>query len=195
MSPNLEKIAKYNKKISDINEKTISMLKGLLKLSRQPDHRLHSVKFLEVWESLYPLVENKLKYAGIELQGNFREHMDKRYLALVEYLAQVFLNLIINSIHSIEENCKKNERRYIQIDVYPGKSVTLFEISDSGPGVPEELIDKIFVSYFTTKQEGTGTGLGLSICRTVMERMDGEIQTKKINNKNFFEVRVLSDDA
>ena len=79
--------------------------------------------------------------------------------------------------------------------MYPGKSVTLFEVSDSGPGVEEELIDKIFVSYFTTKQEGTGTGLGLSICRNVMERMDRGIQTKKINNKNFFEIRVLSDDT
>ncbi len=193
--PNLKKIAKYNKKITDVNEKTIHMLKGLLKLSRQPDHKLHSVKLLDVWDSLYPLLENKLKYSGIELRGNYKEHMENRYLALVEYLAQVFLNLMMNAVHSIDENCTKDEERYIQIDVFPSKTVTIFEISDSGPGVPEELVEKVFASYFTTKEDGEGTGLGLSICRTVMERMDGGIQIKKINGKNFFEVRVRSDNA
>ena len=82
---------------------------------------------------------------------------------------QVYLNLIINAAQAIEEqgtitittSCK-GENAHIQI-------------SDTGVGIPQESLKKIFDPGFTTKGVGVGTGLGLSICYQILETHKGDI--------------------
>ncbi|MBX9703345.1 MAG: HAMP domain-containing histidine kinase, partial [Silvanigrellaceae bacterium] len=50
-----------------------------------------------------------------------------------------------------------------------------FDVKDSGAGIPEEIQDRIFESFFTTKAKGEGTGLGLSIIRSIVKEHDGEL--------------------
>ena len=52
----------------------------------------------------------------------------------------------------------------------------LIEISDSGPGIPKEILSHIFDPFFTTKQEGEGTGLGLSLVYSILENHNGSIK-------------------
>jgi signal transduction histidine kinase len=84
-------------------------------------------------------------------------------------LQQVFLNLFLNALHAMPHGGELGVRTCLEED---GKSIRI-EVSDSGSGIREDLIDKIFQPFFTTKQKGTG--LGLAISRQMIEQHDGTI--------------------
>ena len=84
-------------------------------------------------------------------------------------LELLFTNLITNSIHAIGN---KEGIITIQVEEMVGDKVRI-KMSDSGPGIPEELLPRIFEPLFTTKKHGTG--LGLSSCKSVIEQHNGSI--------------------
>jgi signal transduction histidine kinase len=89
-------------------------------------------------------------------------------------LAQVFLNLVINAAQALPEG--QRDQHQIRLVTRPdGPEAIQVEVHDTGPGIPEELHERIFESFFTTKPEGVGTGLGLSICRRIVTEMGGRI--------------------
>jgi len=91
-------------------------------------------------------------------------------------LSQLFLNLLINSTQALPVgNADNNEIRVAtRLDQHTGNVVV--EISDSGPGVPEDLRKKIFEPFFTTKPVGAGTGLGLFVCHNIVSALGGQIE-------------------
>uniref|UniRef100_UPI0025C51997 sensor histidine kinase n=1 Tax=Ignavibacterium sp. TaxID=2651167 RepID=UPI0025C51997 len=93
-------------------------------------------------------------------------------------LEQVMLNLLINSLDSIEEKYISDpacEKRIILNAARKDNYVILY-IQDTGKGIPENIKDKIFDPFFTTKQPGKGTGLGLSVVYKIIESHNGKIQ-------------------
>ncbi|MGE5679096.1 MAG: sensor histidine kinase, partial [Pseudomonadota bacterium] len=85
---------------------------------------------------------------------------------------QVLLNLIINSAHAIKEK-NPEEIGFINIRTYNDKYNVYCEIEDTGCGISEENIDKLFIPFFTTKPAGLGTGLGLPICYDIVVNNHG----------------------
>lgn len=92
----------------------------------------------------------------------------------------VFSNLIINGIQAINGSGKI----LIRISEYPEKTSITFE--DSGPGIPDEVMPKIFDYLYTTKQDGTGLGLG--ICKSIIEQHGGKISVS--NNPTTFTIEL-----
>jgi len=84
---------------------------------------------------------------------------------------QVFLNIITNASQAIAESgtirlvTSLHDRHHVRVD-----------ISDTGNGIPQDVLPKIFDPFFTTKRVGEGTGLGLAICRNIIESHAGDIQ-------------------
>ena len=95
-------------------------------------------------------------------------------------ISQVIQNIIINSKQAISDggqitiSCSnvKKEQMGILYDVLP-KDCVRIQISDTGPGIPKEIQDKVFDPYFSTKEGGSG--LGLTICHSVITKHDGHI--------------------
>jgi signal transduction histidine kinase len=82
-------------------------------------------------------------------------------------LKQVLLNLVLNAQQAMPQGGRLDLRC-----LAPDDGVRI-EVSDTGPGIPEGIRDKLFQPFFSTKKEGTG--LGLSICRRLVEQMHGSI--------------------
>lgn len=84
---------------------------------------------------------------------------------------QVFLNIIINAAQAIRDNIHdyRDEKNTIRISTCKKGSNVEIRISDTGPGIPEEIQPMIFEPFFTTKDVGKGTGQGLAISRSVIE--------------------------
>jgi histidine kinase len=109
-------------------------------------------------------------------------------LADANRLEQVFINLLINARDAIEAKWWGNvspddKAKTIFLKTYAQNGMAVVEITDTGTGIPEGIIEKIFEPFFTTKQVGKGTGLGLSISYGIVRDYDGTIQVKSEEDK------------
>jgi PAS domain S-box-containing protein len=110
---------------------------------------------------------------------------------------QVILNLIVNAAHAIADanGDQSSERGTIKISSTLAGSWAEIRISDTGPGIPEEIRHRVFDLFFTTKEPGRGTGQGLAIAHSVIVDKHGgtiEIETEK-NQGTIFVIRLPVD--
>ncbi len=88
---------------------------------------------------------------------------------LIGHLNQVFLNIVVNAANAIAAPCNEDSRKgKILIQTRSEGDNVLISISDTGCGIPEEIRDRIFDAFFTTKAAGKGTGQGLAIARSIV---------------------------
>ncbi|MDR3478330.1 MAG: response regulator [Gammaproteobacteria bacterium] len=95
-------------------------------------------------------------------------------------LQQIFLNLIVNAAQAI--NKKDYEENVIRVKTCMTKNQICIDITDTGTGIPPEVLSKIFNPFFTTKPVGVGTGLGLSISHEIIHSIGGDIAVQSILN-------------
>src|SRR5882724_4730497 len=88
-------------------------------------------------------------------------------------LMQVFLNLILNAEQAIREVRDRGTLR-IRLGKDDGSMMIIFQ--DDGPGIPADILPKIFDPFYTTKRPGRGTGLGLSICKAILREHGGNVE-------------------
>ena len=85
----------------------------------------------------------------------------------------MLLNLILNAYQAMEK-----EGGFLRLSTREEEKAVWFLVADTGPGIPESLMEKIFEPFFTTKERGKGTGLGLAIVRQVLQEHGGEIEVE-----------------
>jgi signal transduction histidine kinase/ABC-type nitrate/sulfonate/bicarbonate transport system substrate-binding protein len=100
-------------------------------------------------------------------------------------LIQVLINILNNSKDAL---LSLNDERFIFIDIFKKDNKAIIEINDNAGGINEEIIEKVFEPYFTTKHQSQGTGIGLFMCREIIAKhMNGQIEisnaTFEFNNK------------
>ena len=101
-------------------------------------------------------------------------------------LQQVVMNIVLNAVDAMEESgvltietCRDPHRREI-----------LIKISDTGKGIPEDVLPLIFEPFFTTKKVGKGTGLGLAIVHGIITRAGGKVEVENSPNGATFIIRL-----
>ncbi|MCW8953601.1 MAG: ATP-binding protein [Sulfurimonas sp.] len=111
------------------------------------------------------IVGNSLKSKNITLKKELNCNED--FHTHRNELIQVVLNLIKNAEDALLENEIKDP--YIKLSSYNENEKNIIEVSDNAGGIPNDIIEKIFDSYFSTKKEKDGTGLGLYMSKTIIE--------------------------
>jgi len=126
------------------------------------------------------ILHNKLKRA-VTVKTEFEELPKIKCYA--DQLNQVWTNLINNAVEAMHGE----GTIYIRTKKLATDNVQV-EIEDTGPGIPENIREKIFEPYFTTKPKGEGTGLGLSISKNIIEKNQGTIEVESAPGKTLFRV-------
>jgi PAS domain S-box-containing protein len=96
-----------------------------------------------------------------------------------QQIKQVLMNILMNAGQSIETEGTIT----IETSVDAENNNLRLQIADTGPGIPEKIIDKIFDPFFTTKKEGSGTGLGLSVSYGIIKQHGGDIEVNSLPGK------------
>ncbi|MEM9363862.1 MAG: ATP-binding protein [Bacteroidota bacterium] len=122
------------------------------------------------------LMETQAEKSGIEFSINCDPLNLELYID-EKQISQVLLNLCKNALQSTENT----EGGRVQLLARQEGNLKIVEVKDNGPGIPEDLLEEIFVPFFTTKTEGTGIGLSLS--KRVMQLHGGSLKVHSIPNK------------
>ncbi len=158
--------------------KTIDDFRDFFKAHKEK--KLFSIK--EVYKRTLMLLESKFKNREIEVIENIE---DIKIYGLDSELVQSIMN-ILNNARDILETKEKHQRRLIFIDIYKKENNAIIKIKDNGGGIPDDIIEKIFEPYFTTKHQSQGTGIGLYMTEEmIIKHMYGTISVE--NNEFEFE--------
>lgn len=147
-----------------------NIVQNFLEFSRPPKLRMQRISPSDVVDAALLLLRHRLELHDIEVEVK-REFQLPEIKADPELVKEVLVNLLNNACDAMGNA----GRIVIREEVPPeqaGRSV-LIQVSDSGPGVPESIADKLFEPFFSTKEEGTG--LGLAISRRIIEQHGGRL--------------------
>lgn len=143
--------------------------------------------------SLLDLTLNILKLGITSNQITVKKDygLNKNIISYKNEITQVLLNVLKNSIDNFEE--KGAESPYIEITTYEENEYNIIKIFDNGGGIPDDIIEKIFEPYFSTKSEKNGTGLGLYMSKIIIdEHCEGNIYAKNKNDGVEFTIKLGS---
>ena len=168
-------------KISSNVDRATKIINHLREFGRKDDVTLEKVQMNDLLRRAHELLSQQLKVRGINVVWQLEDDLPI-IIADPGRLEQVFINLLLNARDAIEDKLatevmKKSYEEIIIKTSSDGKTVSA-EISDTGTGVPKEILEKVFEPFFTTKTTGKGTGLGLSISYGIIKECGGSIQVK-----------------
>ncbi len=145
--------------------------RGLGTFSRVEKDQIVPVDLMHVIEAALNMCFNEIKYRARVVKDYGRV---PTVLASEGRLSQVFLNLLINAAHAIDEG--DAERNQIRVRTWAEDEAVCAEVADSGKGIAPEHLDRLFEPFFTTKEIGVGSGLGLPISKGIIEGYGGTIR-------------------
>jgi two-component system NtrC family sensor kinase len=154
--------------ISEAN-RAKDIVQGLLSFAREKKLRASEVNVNDILEEVLSLVVNQSLFHNIKIKKSF-DQGPQTIVADETQLKQVFLNIILNAAQAMEGNGK------LTISTIFDKKQIKIKIADTGPGIPPEVMGKLFSPFFTTKEKGTG--LGLAISYGIIERHQGKIDVE-----------------
>ncbi|WP_051261745.1 sensor histidine kinase [Desulfovibrio inopinatus] len=147
---------------------------GILKFGRYGEPERASVNIQDVIDDTLNLVEKQTEVSGITLAKDIQRSLPNVYCDPGQ-LQQVLLNLLNNARDAVlEQHPEGGGKIELRIGQVSPSKVQII-IGDNGIGMTEEIKDKAFSPFFTTKPVGKGTGLGLSICYGIIQTMGGSI--------------------
>lgn len=162
------------------------LIQQLLDFARPKRMRTKPVDLNSEINAVLQLMKSQIDKSIIELDLDFQKNLPLVFGDAAQ-LQEVFVNLIVNSIHSIEDSQLGSirPRLTIRTGVAKNKADNIVEvvIADTGCGIPEENLEKIFNPFFTTKEVGKGTGLGLAITQRIMQDHKGTISVESVVDK------------
>jgi two-component system, NtrC family, nitrogen regulation sensor histidine kinase NtrY len=151
---------------------------GLLKfaetyrnLNKITQPNLKKIHVRDLFETLHQLMQPTLAQKYIELEIILKEP-GMEVAVDVNLVEQLLINLIVNSIDAVKEK----EQPRIVLSAHKENSKSIIKVADNGNGIPDELLDKIFIPFFSTKK--SGSGIGLSLCKQIMLLHKGTIQVQ-----------------
>ncbi|UOD35784.1 GHKL domain-containing protein [Deferribacteraceae bacterium V6Fe1] len=154
-------------------ERLDRIVSDILGYSRQNKLNFEKVEIGELIYSTIELISEKLHMNNIELSIDI-DNDKLKVNADVKRIKQVLLNIFENAIHAMEKD------GILKISTKSNDKKIYVNIEDTGCGIPDDILSKVFDPFFSTKEHGTG--LGLSICKEIINKHGGNIKIKNLNH-------------
>jgi two-component system NtrC family sensor kinase len=167
-------------------ERAHKIVNNLLDFARESETKSEYIYIDRLIDETIRLAKNQIKLSNITIDTAIDPNLQPLY-GDKKLLIQVFVNLFINAIDAMSDGgeltirvSKKQKTGFISI-----------QISDTGCGIPNHLLNSIFNPFFTTKSTSKGTGLGLSVSKGIIEKHGGDIEVQsKVNEGTTFTVHL-----
>lgn len=163
-----------------------SVINSLLDFSRVSKLQLATCDLNRIINESLILVNHELTQRNIKLAREFDKNLSP-IEADANKLQQVFVNLFINAIQAMQNGGTLGVATYFRDVRRQGASgnvsptsekIIVAEVTDTGPGVTDDMLEKIFDPFYTTKPVGKGTGLGLSVAKNIMDMHNAGIDIR-----------------
>ena len=158
------------KKIEKNAKQCQRIVSGLLDYTRSMAGEKRSVEVNRHLEDILKLVAHRMSLDNIEIMYDFSPQLGP-VLMDPDEMKQVYVNLLNNAADAIQQN----GRIVVKTEWDPSQQDILISFSDSGPGISEDVMAKLFTPFFTTKEHGAGTGLGLNVSRDIVRKHGGTL--------------------
>jgi PAS domain S-box-containing protein len=188
-----ENVQQVLKEMREAIDRADSITRGLLDFSASRQLAVKPESINELIEETLRLVRHELSKNEIVVQKVFAERLpnvgvDKRQIQ------QVLVNLIVNAVHAMPQGGTLTVRTYTKqltetshfegsrkaTHFWIGEMAVVTEVEDTGTGIPDENLTKIYDPFFTTKPTGVGTGLGLPVSRKIIELHGGSLDIRNV---------------
>lgn len=173
--PNEKIIQNTIKGLEVINERgtgLIGFVETYRKLTRIPRPEKKTIRVCEFIDNTITLIHFEPIDGNIKITRDVQP-ADLEISADKKQISQVLINLIKNAIEALKDS--ENAKIFVQARINENGRAQI-TVTDNGPGIPEDLADKIFIPFFTTKE--SGSGIGLSLSRQIMQLHGGTIKMK-----------------
>jgi two-component system NtrC family sensor kinase len=165
-------------------ERLIGIVERMLDFYRPSPEQRELTDINAIMEEVLALAGKKLQHSKVSTQTKLAANLPP-IKAVASQIQQVFLNLILNAIEAMPDGGQLT----ITTELSSDHRETLIAFADSGHGIPEEEISKVFEPFYTTKLKGTG--LGLAISYGIVERHGGRIEViSEVGQGSTFTVRL-----
>jgi PAS domain S-box-containing protein len=160
-------------------ERIARIVRNLLTFSRQEKERHSPARMCDIVETVLSLSRKKIMKSHVDLRVDVPETLPK-IKCRSEQLQQVLMNLIINSLHALDEKYPQADPdKVLEIHAHPidfaGRPFLRLTVADRGCGIKPAHVERLFDPFFTTKGRDKGTGLGLSVSDGIVREHGGQI--------------------
>ncbi|MDY6990349.1 MAG: PAS domain S-box protein [Thermodesulfobacteriota bacterium] len=173
-----EDLLKVSHNVNAQVDRATNIINHLRDFGRKSGFHVSPVDLNEPIRDVFTLLGQQLKLRDIKLNLKLGPDLPK-ILSDKNRLEQVFLNLVTNARDAMESKGPEWTKELTITTRQQGDKVVA-KVSDTGTGMPEEILRKIFEPFFTTKEVGKGTGLGLSITYSLVKDLKGDIDVESI---------------
>ena len=173
--------------ITQTNEALVQFVNSYRVLSKAPSPKLESIGVKNFFDRLNILLSPiKESFSGrLDLSLPDKEF---NFVADEQMIVQVIINLVKNAAEAFEEQTSKaDDKSIIQVRASQKGKITEITVSDNGDGIPREIMDDIFIPFFTTKERGSG--IGLSYSRQILRAHGGSLLCQSKVGRTTFTVR------
>lgn len=157
-------------------QRIAGIVKGLRTFSHQNSNKKDSIDLHDHIDATLTMLQHEIK-GKVTIKRSYGKI--PQIICFPSKINQVFMNLIVNGIHAIEEKGVLE----IQTEITADNRHINIHIKDSGRGIPDQMQDKIFEPFYTTKKLGEGTGLGLYICYNIIQEHNGVLSLINSNEQ------------
>jgi PAS domain S-box-containing protein len=184
--PKTHMVQENLKDILEGAKRASKLVKQILKFSRQEKQVLKPMVLKPIVEEALRLLRSTIP-ANIDIQSYLADQ-EEYVLCDATEIHEIVMNLCTNAYHSVEENGGTITVRLNKQNPLPDLKLPLGEyiclsVSDNGVGIPQDIIEKIFEPYLTTKELGKGSGLGLSVVHGIVTNYAGNISVESAPGK------------